>query len=477
MTRFYTYINEQKTLNWKDYTTGNDELKKALEVMKIIEDAGYEALIVGGFVRDVILGIPSKDIDIATNMPPKEIDRHFNQIDIGKNKQFGVNVVVYKGFQYELAQYRADIYNSLESGKGAENVELVSSFKDDAARRDFTINSLGINFKGEIIDHHGGTGDLETKKIAAVGDPKLRFTEDAVRMMRGIRGASKLGFEIEPKTKETIKQMASDITKVSPERIREELMKMASQSGDKFADAIVLLDDVGILEIILPEITKLKEFQETPEHHPEAYEYGEGRVYDHVLAAVRKNKLKDPIVNFAILLHDIGKNERTYQKIEGKHTFRNHAEKSKDLIDNIAERLKLSKRDKDALLFSVLNHMKIMHATEMKPTKIMKLVNDRNWAVLKAVFYADDASRIGLFDKKEHNKIINHMEQIAKKWGEKVANTTAKVIDGKRVMDITGLRSGPKVGEIIKKVTDMVINQGSKEPIDKLINRAYNEVI
>lgn len=475
MTRFYTYINEQKTLNWKDYTTGNDELKKALEVMKIIEDAGYEALIVGGFVRDVILGISSSDIDIATNMKPDEIDKHFRSIDVGKSKEFGVNVILYKGFQFELAQYRADIYNSLEGSRGAENVELVSSFKDDAARRDFTINSLGINFKGEVIDHHGGTGDLETKKITAVGDPKLRFTEDSIRMMRGVRAAAKLGFDIDPKTKETMQQMSQDIVKTSPERIRDELMKMAGRSGSKFAKAIVMLDEVGILEVILPEITKLKEFKETPKYHPEAYEHGEGRVFDHVLQALKQNKIKDPIINLSILMHDIGKGV-THQKIGDKHTFRGHAEKSKDLIDSIAARLKLSTKDKNSILFSAVNHMKLHKALDMKTTKIVKLVNDENWEVLKAVSYADDACRVGLFDKKKFNEIIKNMEEIHNKWGDKVTNNTAKIIDGNLVMKVTGLRPSKEVGDIIKKVTDMVINRGSKEPFEVLIKQAYQEI-
>src|SRR6056297_1167739 len=116
--------------------------------MKEINNRGYSALIVGGFVRDVILGISSSDIDIATNMPPEEIDNNFETYDIGKNREFGVNVVKYGGYDFELAQYRKDIYQSLEGSKGADEVEIVPDFKEDAARRDFTLNSLGIDYKG-----------------------------------------------------------------------------------------------------------------------------------------------------------------------------------------------------------------------------------------------------------------------------------------------------------------------------------------
>ena len=236
-------------MDLQEYAANNPELKASLELMKEINDRGYSALIVGGFVRDVILGISSSDIDIATNMPPEEIDNNFETYDIGKNREFGVNVVKYGGYDFELAQYRKDIYQSLEGSKGADEVEIVPDFKEDAARRDFTLNSLGIDYKGNIIDHHGGTDDIKKKVVAAVGDASLRFKEDAIRMMRGVRTASKLGFDIEGETKETMKGMARDLSKVAPERIHSELVKMASQSGSKFADAIEILDEVGILNL------------------------------------------------------------------------------------------------------------------------------------------------------------------------------------------------------------------------------------
>lgn len=473
MTRFYTYLNENNSVDLSQYINNNEELKYALDVMKKIHNLGYEALIVGGFVRDVILGIPSNDIDIATNCPPDVIDNNFSTFDIGKNRDFGVNVIQYKGYQYEIAQYRKDVYQSLEGSKGADEVEIVSDFKEDSARRDFTLNSLGIDYKGNIVDHNNGTNDIKNKVVAAVGDARLRFKEDAIRMMRGVRAASKLGFDIESNTKETISKMSQDLSKVAPERIRQELVKMASQTGDKFADAIQILDEVGILEIILPEITKLKEFKENPKHHPEAYETGEGRVFDHTLAALRKNKIADPIVNFSVLLHDVGKG-LGYEG--GEYRFFRHAEKSKDLIDTISDRLKLSNKERNAILFAALNHMKIFKALDMKATKIMKLVNDENWEVLKAVSYCDDACRTGLFNRKDFDNIINNMEKISKRWGNKVTGKAAKIVDGERVMKITGLRPGPMVGEIIKKVTDDIVNKGSKEPIDKLIKRAYKEI-
>lgn len=211
-----------------------------------------------------------------------------------------------------------------------------------------------------------------------------------------------------------------------------------------------------------------------PDHNdPKKYKIYNGTVFDHVIAALKKNKIADPLVNLSILMHDVGKG-LGYEG--GENRFFRHAEKSKDLIEKIAERLRLTNKEKDAMLFSALNHMKMMDALNMKPTKIMRLVNDDNWEVLKAVSYCDDACRIGLFDKKKFNNIINNMEKIAKRYGNNVNNKVVKIIDGKSVMEWTGLNPGKEVGEIIKKVTDEVVNKGSKEPIDKLIKKVYGEI-
>lgn len=266
-------LNQQK-LDWNrlignNMLKNNKELQYALEIMKKIEDAGYESLLVGGFVRDLILGKESDDIDLSTNMPEEKIEQLFKTVDIGKNKQFGVNVIKYKGYTYEIAQYRADVYDSLEKGKGADKVEIVSSFKDDAARRDYTINSLGIDVRGNIVDYHGGMKDLKKKIITAVGDADMRFKEDEVRQLRGIRFASRLGFEISPETIEAMKKHAPEIKKIASERITKELKKMASQEGSKFADAILMMDKVGLLQYILPEVFEMKSFEHSKDFHPE----------------------------------------------------------------------------------------------------------------------------------------------------------------------------------------------------------------
>jgi tRNA nucleotidyltransferase/poly(A) polymerase len=366
------------------------------------------------------------------------------------------------GYDFEIAQFRRD--GKYTDGRRPDNVEICQDFKSDASRRDFCFNAMAIDKEGNVIDHFDGTKDIKNKVVRTVGNPSDRFVEDKLRMMRAVRFSSKLDFEIEPETKKAIKKHKEEIKDISPERVKDELFKMASQSGDKFAKAILMLDEVGILDIIMPELSKLKDFPHSVTHHPE------GNPWEHTIEALKKNKIMNPIVNMAILLHDIGKTT-TYQRLEGKHTYYRHAKAGKEIVDNIAKRLKLSNKEKQAIMFSVLNHMKVKDAPKMKTSTILKMVSNEHWEVLKAVVYADSASRRHLFDKKRHEEAIELCEKIRKKWGEETTKKVVKIVDGNKVMELTGLKPGPKVGEIIKKVTEWALDNNVKnqKQIDKKI--------
>jgi tRNA nucleotidyltransferase/poly(A) polymerase len=463
-------LESDEAKRWREYVKTEPMIGAAADLVGRIEKAGHRAYIVGGAVRDIVLGSKPKDVDVATNCPMGELEELFGKVyDVGKSKDFGIVVVRHKGFDFEVAQFRTD--GRYLDGRRPESVKICSDFRSDASRRDFCINALAVDKDGNIIDHFDGRGDIKNQLVRTVGNPHDRFDEDKLRMLRAVRFANRLGFEIDPKTSRAIRIQAKDITKIAMERVRDELVKMAAQSGDRFADAVLMLDEVGILEIILPEVVKMKEFLETPAHHPEAYAFGDGTVFDHTLQALRQNRLADPLVNLAVLLHDVGK-PGTYKNVGGKHTYHGHAAAAKDIIDGIAKRLKLTNRERDAIMFAAVNHMKIFRSLEMKPSKILKIVDDENWAVLKAVAACDDSCRIGLFDRKQFEEIIARMEEIGRKWGSKAADGAAKVVDGRRVMQLTGLRPGKRVGEIISKVTQYVVDNGLKRyDVDELILR------
>ena len=241
------------------------------------------------------------------------------------------------------------------------------------------------------------------------------------------------------------------------ERIRDELLKAASQKGEKFARYIEQLADLKILRLILPEVLNLKYFKHNLKHHPE------GGVWDHTMAALKAADVDDPIKNLAILLHDVGKGVTLGDK-QGLPTYYVHAKASVNLVDEIAKRLKMSNKDKDALLYAVGNHMKFHKILGMKPSKVAKIVDDDNWDVLTAVGKGDELSRGETFmHAGEFEKIVDAAIKIKDKFGMKEVKKKLKLVDGNDVMQLTGLPPGKKVGDIIKKTTAWIMDNDIKD--------------
>lgn len=446
--------------DWQKYVKDNKELAAGVQVLQKINKAGFKAYIVGGSVRDIVLGAKPKDVDIATNAPIETLDKLFKTYDIGKSKDFGIVTARVGSFAFEIAQFRQD--GKYKDGRRPESVTITGSFKQDVERRDFTINAMGINAKGEIIDYFDGKRDIQNKVLRTVGDPRKRFGEDYLRMMRAPRFASRLGFEIEKGTEKAVQKLSTNIKGLAPERIRDEVMKAAGQSGDKFADYIIQLDKLKLLRFILPEVVNLKWFRERFDFHPETRGEG-GTIFSHVMAALRKSNTADPIKNLAILLHDVGKGV-TLSHREGLPRYLEHAKMSVKLVEDIAARLKMSNKDRDSLLFAVGNHMKFHDILKMKPSKVAKLVSDDNWDVLVSVARADEYSRGNTFmHKGEFEKIVDKAVKIKEKFGMAKVNNQLKLVDGNHVMDLTGLKPGPKVGEIIRKTTTWIMDNNIED--------------
>lgn len=469
--KFLQYLNEarEQLKDWQSYIRRNKELQAGVSILNKINKAKYKAYIVGGSVRDIILGnLKPHDVDIATNMPMDELGKMFKTYNIGKSKDFGIVVVKHGGNDFEVAQFRTD--GTYLDGRRPESVTITAKFQDDANRRDFTINAMGINAKGEIVDYFDGKKDIKNKVLKTVGDPFKRFGEDYLRMMRLARFASKLDFEVDKTTEKAAQKLAHNITGLAPERIKDELIKSASQSGDKFAQYIMKLDKLKLLKHILPEIVNLKWYKENLQHHPETRGHG-GTVFSHVMAALKKSDSKNPIKNLAILLHDIGKGVSLTHK-EGLPKYLGHAKKSVELVNTIADRLKMSNTERDSLVFAVGNHMKFHNILDMKPSKIAKLASDDNWDVLVAVAKADEYSRGYMFKHAgEFEKIVDKAVKVKEKFGTKQVNKQIKLVDGKDVMKLTGLKAGPKIGEIITRVTEWIMDNDieDKEQIEKKI--------
>lgn len=442
---------EHQYEGWEEMLSSNPLLRKGASLCGEIEQLGGEALIVGGVVRDLILGKPVNDVDIATNVPLEKIEAKFKTVDIGQSKDFGIVSVLYGDEAFEVAHYRSD--GDYSDNRRPDDVSLEQSFEADSLRRDFTINAMGINKEGVIIDHHGGVEALKNKVIQAVGDPDQRFKEDALRLLRAIRFAARLGFEIEEDTKRSIMELSQSVQGLSPERVRDELFKAAKNDGNTLASYIEHLDDVGLLEQILPEVKALQGLEHNPEHHPE------GDVWEHVLAAVRASGSKDPVKNLAILFHDLGKAVTRGYKDDGSVTYYGHEAAGVPIFVALARRLKFSNAEREAIEHSVEHHMQGHLIDQMTDKKALKLRQSPHWDVFRNVVKADAKSRLHLWDEEAFERDMARLEALHARYGDQEAlrQRVKGFIDGRRVVALTGAK-GPEIGRILSAVSDWLID-------------------
>ncbi len=451
-----------------------DTLEKGIELLKKIESLGYEAYIVGGAVRDCLLGHTVHDVDIATNCSGEILDKNFRTHVIGQSRKFGTVVVMHKDGFYEITQFRAD--GDYSDGRHPDNVEMVNNFKEDVFRRDFTINALGLGSDGCIIDYVGGQIDLYDRIVRTVGNPYDRFKEDYLRMMRAARFAARDEFTLERITRKAIRKLSPNILKVSEERIREELVKVAEGSGKEFARFILILDDLKILSKILPEITALKYFNHDLHHHPEGL-----TVFDHVIACLCVMADEPYMSKISVLLHDVGK-AVAFQQDGSKTSYHGHARAGEKVVEHIARRLKFSKQGIDTLVFAAKHHMKFHHMLDMKASKIARFVNDPNFSTLVDVARADEFARGETFKHKgTFEAELQRAMEIKEAWKNRVVNHRIKLVDGNRVIDLTGLNPGPAIGKIIKAVEEFMIDNSvdpeDKTRVDELILKADKLVL
>lgn len=450
--------------------TTNYLFEKGVSLIKEIEALGYQAYIVGGAVRDWLTYEVVHDIDIATNCPMEILESKFRTYKIGKSKDFGILSVVYKYSHFEVAQFRSD--GNYSDGRRPDSVEIVKDFKEDASRRDFTINAMGLTCNSQIIDYFKGKNDLNDKIIRTVGNPEGRFQEDHLRMIRAARFASAAEFTIEKETKEAIRKLSYLVYKVSPERVTGELIKAASKTGPQFARFLLILDDLNLLSKILPEITKLKELDHKPEFHPEGK-----TVFDHVIKCVEVMGSHDSISKIAVLFHDVGKGV-SYQETSKGLTFHRHEKTGVGIARKALKRLKFPNCHTESILFAVRNHMKLHALLSMRPSKIVRLLDHPCFPILMDVAWADEFSRgetfihLGEFDENMSKAL-----KIKEEWEERAAAKPEKFVDGNRIMSIAGIEPGPLVGKIKRQVEDHIIDNGidpgDTKTIDELILKAF----
>lgn len=341
-----------------------DNLRKAAEdVCAVLREAGHRALFAGGCVRDMLLGAEPKDYDVATSATPIEIEALFPKT-IGVGAKFGVEIVQTSSGPIEVATFRSD--GPYSDGRHPDYVEFRGE-REDAARRDFTINALFFDPESnEVIDYVDGRRDLEAGVIRTVGDPRERFQEDYLRLLRAVRFAARLGFALDPGTKSAVVELAPWVLGSSWERIRDEIVKLLTEGGA--AQGFRLLDETGLLERILPEVAAMKGVEQPPEFHPE------GDVFTHTMLMLDQLESPSPTLALGVLLHDVGK--PLTQTFEDRIRFNNHDKVGARLTETICDRLRLSSDMKDRVVWMVEQHMRLGAASKMKESKLKRFVRE-----------------------------------------------------------------------------------------------------
>ena len=336
-------------------------------VCRTLRGAGHQAYLVGGCVRDILLGRESVDYDVATDATPDRIQALFPQ-SLAVGAQFGVVVVTDGAEQVEVATFRSDVGYS--DGRHPDRVVFASSAREDVQRRDFTINALLLDpDTNEVLDYVGGRDDLQAGIIRAIGQPGERFGEDKLRMIRAVRFAARFRFAIEAATFSAIRKLAPDICQVSSERIRDEITKILTEGAAR--RGFELLDETRLLPEILPEVARMKGVEQPPQFHPE------GDVWTHTLMMIDQLQPgSSRTLVWGVLLHDVGKPPTFTPPSgpDGRIRFDQHVEVGTRMAEAICRRLRFSNDDTDQIAALVANHLRFKDVGQMRLSTLKRFV-------------------------------------------------------------------------------------------------------
>ena len=429
--------------------------KNAETILHILENAGYEAYVVGGCVRDSILGRKPDDWDVTTSAKPEQVKELFHRtVDTGL--QHGTVTVLMEKEGYEVTTYRVD--GEYEDGRHPKEVTFTASLEEDLKRRDFTINAMAYNPSGGLVDLFGGLEDIDRKIIRCVGDPLERFTEDALRIMRAVRFSAQLGFSIEEETRKALKVLAPNLKHVSAERIQVELVKLLMSPHP---DYLRTAYEAGITAEFLPEFDACMETSQNTPHH--CYTVGEHIL--HSLCHVRA----DRVLRITMLLHDIGKPVVRKTDENGRDHFKTHGNVGEKMAGQILRRLKF---DNDTI---------------RKVTRLVKWHDDRPEGTLKSVRRA--VNRIGedLFPLYLEVQQADMLAQSLYRRSEKQARLDSvrdayrQIIEEKQCVSLktlavtgrdlieNGYRPGREIGEKLEKLLNLVLEDPEKNQKEILL--------
>jgi putative nucleotidyltransferase with HDIG domain len=407
----------------------------ATKVVRRLRESGFLAYFAGGCVRDALLRKQPKDIDIATDAEPVDVQKLFTRT-VAVGAKFGVVRVLESGFEFEVATFRSDgVYLD---GRRPTSVTF-SSPREDAQRRDFTINGMFYDpVEDQVVDFVGGRSDLEHRLVRAIGDPKERISEDHLRLLRAIRFAAALDFEIESATWKAVTENAHQIGTVSQERIRDELVKI--MADPRRVRGLDLLDKSGLLQNILPEVTRMHGCEQPPQFHPEGDVYVHTRLMLSLLPAEASSLLA-----LSVLLHDIGKPVTySFDEVDQRIRFNGHDQVGAEMAAEIMTRLRFSNEEIDIVVEAIRNHMVFKDTPNMRPAKLRRFMGRQNFPLELELHRVDCLGSHG--DLQTYDLLVNKQKEF-----ENEPIIPPPLLTGRDLIAL-GLKPSPRFGEILEAV-------------------------
>lgn len=433
--------------------------KQVNEIIKALQEHGYEAYAVGGCVRDSVLGRKPEDWDITTSATPEETKALFRRtFDTGIEHGTVTVLLDHEGF--EVTTYRVD--GDYEDNRHPKEVTFTRNLREDLLRRDFTINAMAYNEKDGLVDIFGGMQDLEAGVIRCVGNARQRLSEDALRILRGVRFAAQLGFEIEEDTRSGMRELADTLQNISAERIQIELIKMlTSKRPGLLKDAY----DLGITKQFLPEFDRMMETdQETPHH---MYNVGE-----HTLHAM-ENIRADKILRLTMLMHDMGKPKMKTIDENGRAHFKKHAVESESIAKNVLRRLKFDNDTLHKVCKLVYYHDYRMPAEAVNVRKAMNKIGEDLFPYYMEVRRADVLAQ-SLYQREEKLSNLDEIEKLYCEIIEKKQCVSLKdlAVTGKDLIE-AGMKPGKEIGDKLEEMLGIVLINPEKNTKEALLKTLH----
>lgn len=411
----------------------------ANSICETLRRSGFQALLVGGCVRDLLFGREPADYDVTTDATPDQMIALFPE-SVAVGAQFGVILIPREELKVEVATFRSDIGYS--DGRHPDRVAFSKTAEEDVQRRDFTINGLLMRHDtGEVLDYVGGQDDLRAKVIRAIGEPDRRFTEDKLRMLRAVRFAARFGFEIETDTFNAVRRHVEEIGQVSSERLRDELTKMLTEGAAR--RAFELLEETGLLQQVLPEIAAMKGVEQPPQFHPEGDVWIHTRIMLEGLPAG-----VSPTLAWGVLLHDVGKPPtfKSASETGDRIRFDGHVDVGVRMAEEICRRLRFSNEDTEQTLALVDNHMRFKDVDSMRTSTLKRFVRLPHFDEHLALHRLDCLSSHGNLDSYD---LVRRF--IAETPPEQVRPERLITGDDLQAM---GFRPGPLFSQILRSLED-----------------------